>query len=300
MDNLTPQDLFSPSKARQQRAQAADWAQIDSWLAYKYAGRTVPTFERNEETLKVLRELSLANERADEERIIMERMEREACKELEADEASRDPEEVRILDAVEAHLTPEGSDALRALASTAVALDTTSANPEALAHALIAHTSMSQTLANNIEHVRTLQRYLDKQHTLLRSQLNELRSNSAFSAPPSLQRQTTEQTRQTKHLRTKIREYEDRLASLEYQQAKTAATPASKSVSSAEAIADMLEQQASLSALRQRVESLEREVDEFAGLPADREAARKEVSKLEIELDNVRRRRDALFEALVG
>ena len=86
MDNLTPQDLFSPSKARQQRAQAADWAQIDSWLSYKYAGRTVPTFERNEETLKVLRELSLANERADEERMIMERVEREACKELEADE----------------------------------------------------------------------------------------------------------------------------------------------------------------------------------------------------------------------
>jgi HAUS augmin-like complex subunit 1 len=86
MDNLTPQHLFSPSKARQQRAQAADWAQIDSWLSYKYAGRTVPTFERNEETLKVLRELSLANERADEERIVAERVEREACKELEADE----------------------------------------------------------------------------------------------------------------------------------------------------------------------------------------------------------------------
>lgn len=86
MDNLTPQDLFSPSKARQQRAQAADWAQIDSWLSYKYAGRTVPTFERNEETLKVLRELSLANERADEERMVMEKVEREALKELEADE----------------------------------------------------------------------------------------------------------------------------------------------------------------------------------------------------------------------
>jgi hypothetical protein len=86
MDSLTPQDLFSPSKARQQRAQAADWAQIDSWLSYKYAGRTVPTFERNEETLKVLRELSMANERADEERVILERVEREACKELEEDE----------------------------------------------------------------------------------------------------------------------------------------------------------------------------------------------------------------------
>jgi hypothetical protein len=83
MDNLTPSDLFSPSKARQQRAQAQDWAHIDSWLSYKYSGRSVPTFERNEETLKVLRELSMANERADEERTVMQRLEREALKELD-------------------------------------------------------------------------------------------------------------------------------------------------------------------------------------------------------------------------
>lgn len=81
MDNLTAADLFSPSKARQQRAQAQDWAQIDNWLSYKYAGRSVPSFERNEETLKVLRELALANERADEERAVYERLEREALKE---------------------------------------------------------------------------------------------------------------------------------------------------------------------------------------------------------------------------
>lgn len=83
MDTLTPSDLFSPSKARQQRAQAADWAQIDSWLSYKYSGRTVPTFERNDDTLKALRELAAANERADEEKLIQERVERQALKELD-------------------------------------------------------------------------------------------------------------------------------------------------------------------------------------------------------------------------
>lgn len=83
MDSLTPSDLFSPSKARQQRAQAQDWAHIDSWLSYKYSGRSVPTFERNEETLKALRELSTANERADEDRAVLERVEREARKELD-------------------------------------------------------------------------------------------------------------------------------------------------------------------------------------------------------------------------
>ena len=62
----------------------------------------------------------------------------------------------------------------------------------------------------------------------------------------------------------------------------------------------MLEQQKALDELRERVEGLEREVGEFAGLPADKESARREVGKLEVELDEVRRRRDALFEELVG
>jgi HAUS augmin-like complex subunit 1 len=81
--SLTPTDLFSPSKARQQRAQAQDWAHIESWLSYKYAGRSIPNFERNEETLKALRALATVNERADEERALIARVEREALKELE-------------------------------------------------------------------------------------------------------------------------------------------------------------------------------------------------------------------------
>lgn len=43
----------------------------------------MPTFERNDETLKVLRELSIANERADEEIHALERVEKEALKELD-------------------------------------------------------------------------------------------------------------------------------------------------------------------------------------------------------------------------
>ncbi|KAF2641366.1 hypothetical protein P280DRAFT_489754 [Massarina eburnea CBS 473.64] len=304
MDSLTPQDLFSPSKARQQRAQAADWAQIDSWLSYKYAGRTVPTFERNEETLKVLRELASANERADEERMVAERVEREADKEMKArskdgEDGDGDGDGEDILATLRHHLTDEGLESLHALASTAIALNTPTTNPETLAHALIAHTSTSQTLTNNLAHIRTLQSYLQHQQSLLRAQLTALQHDPAFSTPPSIQRQTTEQVRQTKHLRSRIREYEDKLSSLQNGQ-RSAVTPASKNVSSTEAIADMLEQQAELEALRTKVESLEREVARFAGLPADREAARKEVARLEVELDEVRKRRDALFEGLVG
>lgn len=78
------------------------------------------------------------------------------------------------------------------------------------------------------------------------------------------------------------------------------ATPRTADAGSAEAIAQMLEQQAELEEIRQRVEALERQVEVYGGLPADREAARKEVGKLEVEMDNVRRQRDGLFEGLVG
>ncbi|KAF7451600.1 hypothetical protein A1F99_033770 [Pyrenophora tritici-repentis] len=255
MDNLTPSDLFSPSKARQQRAQAQDWAHIDSWLSYKYAGRTVPTFERNDETLKVLRELSMANERADEERAVLERVEREALKEL--DEIQTNEQDERILSQLRANLTPEGEQALDALASTAVILNTPTANPETIAHALIQHTVTSQTLTNQLTHIQALQGYVDKQHSLLRTQLHQLQTDPAFTTPANLQRQTTEQTRQVKHLRTKIREYEDKLSSLQSSQSRNM-TPGSN-IASAEAIGDMLEQQKALDELRERVEGLEME-----------------------------------------
>ncbi|CAO2656127.1 Nn.00g049300.m01.CDS01 [Neocucurbitaria sp. VM-36] len=297
MDSLTPSDLFSPSKARQQRAQAQDWAHIDSWLSFKYSGRTVPTFERNEETLKVLRELLMANERADEERIVLERVEREALKEL--DEVERNDDDERILSQLRSSLTQEGEEALDAIVSTAVTLKTPTADPETLAHALIQHTTTSQNLTNQLTHIETLQTYLTKQISFLRTQLNALQTNPAFSTPPQLQRQTTEQTRQTKHLRTKIREYEDKISSLQSLQSRSM-TPGLRNIGSAEAIGEMLEQQQVLDELRERVKELEAQVAEFAGLPADREMARKEVGKLEVRLDEVRRRRDELFEGLVG
>jgi HAUS augmin-like complex subunit 1 len=83
MDNLTPNDLFSPSKALQHRALTQDWLQIESWLSAKYAGRPIPSFERNEETLKALRELCIVNERADEERSVRMRLESAGLRELD-------------------------------------------------------------------------------------------------------------------------------------------------------------------------------------------------------------------------
>jgi HAUS augmin-like complex subunit 1 len=202
------------------------------------------------------------------------------------------PDDEALLSKLTASLTPEGEQALMALASTCIALNTPTASPEIIAHALIQHTTTVQNLTNQLAHIQTLQDYLTKQQALLRTQLAALQTNPAFKAPANLQRQTTEHTRQTKHMRTKIREYEDKLSSLQANHSRTM-TPGSKYIGSAEAIGEMLEQQRALDELRERVEG------RFAGLPADREAARKEVAKLEVRLDEVRRTRDETFEGLV-
>ena len=60
-----------------------------------------------------------------------------------------------------------------------------------------------------------------------------------------------------------------------------------------------MEQEAALGELRARVEELEGQVRRFRGLPMEKEAARREVRRLEAEAETVRRRRDGLFEGLV-
>lgn len=81
--SLSPTAFFSPSKAKQQRAQAQDWAHVEAWLSNKYRGRSVPPFERNEATLSALLALAAANERADEETELLRKVQEEALKELD-------------------------------------------------------------------------------------------------------------------------------------------------------------------------------------------------------------------------
>lgn len=80
--DLLPSAFFSPSKAKQQRAQAQDWQHVDTWLASKFQGRSIPQFERNEDTLKALLALVAANEKADEERDLLWNVQKEALSEL--------------------------------------------------------------------------------------------------------------------------------------------------------------------------------------------------------------------------
>ena len=86
MDEDWTASHFSPSKARQRRAQAKDWEFIEFWLEKKFAPKPVPSFERNEETLRALLELASFNDAADEEAALISEVHEVALKELQEQE----------------------------------------------------------------------------------------------------------------------------------------------------------------------------------------------------------------------
>jgi len=215
-----------------------------------------------------------------------------------SDKTDTPSSDAHILDTISAHLTPEAQRNLTALANTSVALDTPDTDPETLAHALIHHTTTSASFSTHLDSLHILQSYLTTHLTTLRTDLSTLHS-PAFSTPASLPRQTIDWTRQTKHLRTKLREYEDRLSSLTPATTTGSGAGRPPEPASAAGIMQLVEQEAALGELRARVEELEGQVRRFRGLPMEKEAARREVRRLEAEVETVRRRRDGLFEGLV-
>lgn len=66
--------IFSPSVARIAASTARDWSHVESWLASKFpTGRSLPPFERSQDTLKTLLALAAANEAADDRRRLLVR-----------------------------------------------------------------------------------------------------------------------------------------------------------------------------------------------------------------------------------
>ncbi|KAF2099994.1 hypothetical protein NA57DRAFT_75496 [Rhizodiscina lignyota] len=286
---------FSPSKARAQRAQAADWAQIDSWLSSKYQGRSVPLFERNEDTLKALLALVAANEKADEEREVLWTVEKRTLAEVEAD-LERSDDDAAILEALRMHLSPDAQQSLDALAACSVAIDSPRPGAESTAHTLIQLTTQSHALSQQLHRLNHLHSYLQSQMFALRAQLRDIQPSkdttaNTFSVPLSLPQQTQEWTRNTKMLKAKVAEYEERLNAL------SASLPGSEYSVGVE---DVVELENEVVDMRKRVNQLESQIKGFEGLPPDRDAARKEVKRIEKEVELLKRERDKVFAEMVG
>ncbi|GAB7352098.1 hypothetical protein MBLNU459_g2598t1 [Dothideomycetes sp. NU459] len=312
MDPDVASALFSPSKARQQQAQAKDWDFVTSWLRKQYFPKPIPGLERNEETLQALLTLAAFNERADEEQGLVERVEKEALKEMEAQVDS--PLDDSIYQALSSNLSPSQRVALDSQAHASILLAALSADATALAQRTIRLTTTSFEQRQQLARIADLQSSLIAEHRRLALLLTSLQPNpspdaeaevdahadvyardtaavrgTALAAPPAdLPQKTAEWTRNTKTMRSKLREYDERLASM-------GAAPAGPDTS----IEVVAARKAELDALETRLARLEDELRWFGDVPADAGRAREVLEDSRRGLRGLIEERDRLFEGLV-
>ncbi|KAI7497205.1 hypothetical protein KC367_g6099 [Hortaea werneckii] len=272
--------LFSPSKARAQQAQAKDWASVDAWLGKKY-GKRIPTFERNEETLQALLTLATANEGADEQRSLIDKVEKQALhtspKRTSEDEGlyqelleSLDPQATEYLDSLSGSFAALGASKILEAASKVCSLQ-----------------DDQFTASEQIKRAEYQYNSLRQEQSQLRNTLHELQDEE-FTAPTDLPRQTSEWARNAKHLRAKLAEYDERLSAI-------------RNVSGVSSLLENVSTK-SREIQKQRMEFMEREVElsAFDSLPSDPRAARAELEEARANLRRLTARRDALFEDMLA
>ncbi|KAI9787034.1 MAG: hypothetical protein M1835_002880 [Candelina submexicana] len=294
--------VFSPSKARQQLAEAKDWQYIDAWLSARYERKQPPAFERNSETLKVLLALAAHNEAVDEENELLAKLKERALEDLKAEvgelgsvlEAWGDFKftkakaelDADILTALNGNLSEDGRQSLESIAALSVALGSPSTDPQRLGAKILELTKNEFDIQQQAQRVSTLQEGLESELSRLRDMLSELQSE-AFITPPSLPQRTTEWTRGTKLLSAKLVDYSERLPT------------ASHTGEPSPSLQHVIAQEQDILELKAQVKAVEAEVRSFHGLPYDKELALLEVERIRCELEDLKRSRDSLFEDLV-
>jgi HAUS augmin-like complex subunit 1 len=284
MAHLSPSAIFSPSVARQQLAAAKDWNYIDGWLAAKFNGKPAPPFERNNDTLKALLVLATLNGTADEDRDLLAKVEAKVLLEIQAKGTKHS--DIEILTALEENLTQEGRIGLDALSSAGVALNQPFANIEQLARKLVDLQVATFDLDQASDRIALLHKHLTSELEQVEALLQELRGD-AYQPPADLPRQTLDFQRKTKVLAAKLPELADRVSAL-----LAAGTPKPS-------IQDVKVEEDQYSEQMARVKTLETQVKGFHGLPHDTDLARLKLEELRVELKELSRQRDRLFEGLV-
>lgn len=283
--------LFSPSKARLAQAQAKDWVYVDAWLARKYSGSRIPEFERNDETLQALLTLAAANEGADEERAAVGRVEREALRGLRGrDGAGGGGGGLRgdVYEVLMRELSERGGESVDVLAELGVLLHVSGdAGVVDLAVAVTDLQTEEFELQQQLRRVEDQRKALQREAIRLKALLRDLKDD-AFHPPPDLVEQTADWTKNAKHLKAKISEYDERLSSLR---------SADSYSPSLEGVARQSEQ---LRVLQQKLLGLETEMRAFQSLPSNVREAKVVVEEAREELRGLMGRREGLFEEMMG
>lgn len=277
--------LVSPAKARQAAIQAKDWAYVNSWLSGQFAPKPVPSFERNEDTLRTLLALAAANDAADEEATLLHHAREEAVEGFKAHEAAEETQKKELLDEVEHCLDDNGRQSLDDLAEATAVLGGLSAETTDLGRSIIELTKEEFDAREQVSKVTMLQKYLERELAALQEQLETLKSDEIYDMAANLPALTAEWSRGTKQLATKVGEYRDRIASLERNKPKG---PTIEAIIAAEKkVVD----------LREMVQTLEDRVRSIHDLSTkDIPGARAQSRQLERELSQLIRKRDAMIE----
>jgi HAUS augmin-like complex subunit 1 len=289
MESTLDSPLVSPAKARQAAIQAKDWAYINSWLSRKYSPNNVPTFERNEDTLKTLLAIAAANDAADEEATLLHRAREEVVRAYHVREEAEDARKREVLDDLEAHLDDRGEVCLTDLAETAVTLGTLSTETTDLGRSILELTREEFDATEQVRKVQALQNYLDKELESLQHELEELKTHRAYEMAPTLSAQTAEWNRSIKLLAAKVNEYRDRTITLKRNVNDKGPT-----------IGELAVEEENVLRSKDKLKMLESRIKAFHDLPPEVEDAKAEYKRLEQELRQLTQQRDRLFESAVA
>lgn len=312
----------SPSKARAEALEAHSWTMVLTWLSAAYHPSPVPSFERNGTTLKALQSLMTEGVAADKLRDLLFQAQLEEVKIVRDRLAVRTENRPdSLLDTLDSSLSESAKSALDSLASSVVllgcprsttsksvldnlqsrilnipretfALETQLSNINRLVADLQAETAKLQTPAVKPPEYESPEHHESVSHLEVQPS-TPLSSMSSSAVDYSyLHAQTLQHQRETKQLMLKCAEYQDRVATLERQAAsQTTAVPR---------VADLAAKQQAVDQKKTRVQTLEKSIGDFNGLPPDVDASRAEVQRAQTELDTLKRNRDKLFQSLGG
>lgn len=283
--SFTPSAIFSPSLARQQLLQAKDWSYIDAWLSAKYSPRPPPPFERNADTLKALLALVALNESADEERDLLAAVEVRALNDLN-NIHENDPHH-ELMGTLEDNLTREGTTALDTLADLSVSLNQAVPDIEDMGRRMIDLSVTTAQQAQTLDRVSILEAHLNDELENINRMITSLQSED-YQAPENMTKQTIDYQRKAKALSAKMPELRDKVKALEAKEGTQKVT-----------IQDVKAEEEKYKDAMRIVKELELQVKGYYGLPQDTDLARLELEGLRVELQDLSRQRDTMFEGLV-
>ncbi|KAM4057992.1 hypothetical protein HRG_011055 [Hirsutella rhossiliensis] len=301
-DHLSRHDesaaIFSPSVARIAASTARDWSHVESWLASKFPpGRALPSFERNQDTLKALLVLATANEAADEQRQLLARADASALAEnrgrastgSKPDNHALRPHLLRedLLTLIQRQLPHEGTNALDCLAKVAVQARTAFAEPQRLGCDIMSLQGTLFELEQMVARLDSLERQIQLEAEQTASLLRMWQRDS-FRPPPDSAKENLDLQRKIKSMSSHLDNLRDHAA------AKMPPVNASHPT-----IGDVSLQEKDLLALLSCKKELDAQIAAFEGLPNDPIKARSELDALRRQLQTFSSHRDAVFEGLV-